>query len=147
MADRARLTVFFEKRHPESLPKVDLLLDKYAGREDELFQLLVQKYGPEPSTSSSSSSTTSALYTTLPPSTSEYHWRVQNMYLKYCPEKLTSGMVAKTLGKYAGQEEMLIRALVQKYGPEPTTDGAHPTFTTDGPVSDGAEASAAELGA
>ncbi|KAJ8603919.1 hypothetical protein CTAYLR_009708 [Chrysophaeum taylorii] len=43
--------------------------------------------------------------------------RLKNFYTKYDPSKLAS--VPALLSKYKGNEEKLIRAMVQKYGPEP----------------------------
>jgi density-regulated protein DRP1 len=43
-----RLTKFYEKYVPEKVDTVPSLLEKYAGKEDKLFEALVKKYGPEP---------------------------------------------------------------------------------------------------
>lgn len=43
-----RLTAFYEKYVPEKVESVPGLLEKYQGKEEKLFQALVQKYGPEP---------------------------------------------------------------------------------------------------
>jgi len=43
-----RLTAFYEKYVPEKIDSIPSLLEKYAGKEDKLFQALVKKYGPEP---------------------------------------------------------------------------------------------------
>ena len=43
-----RLTAFYEKYQPEKVSDVPSLLEKYAGKEDNLFKALVKKYGPEP---------------------------------------------------------------------------------------------------
>eukprot|EP00522_Entomoneis_paludosa_P013765 CAMPEP_0172443180 /NCGR_PEP_ID=MMETSP1065-20121228/3486_1 /TAXON_ID=265537 /ORGANISM="Amphiprora paludosa, Strain CCMP125" /LENGTH=272 /DNA_ID=CAMNT_0013193321 /DNA_START=156 /DNA_END=974 /DNA_ORIENTATION=+ len=43
-----RLTEFYKKYVPEKLDNVPALLEKYAGKEEKLFQALVQKYGEEP---------------------------------------------------------------------------------------------------
>lgn len=43
-----RLTAFYEKYVPEKVESVPALLEKYAGKEDSLFNALVKKYGPEP---------------------------------------------------------------------------------------------------
>ena len=53
--------------------------------------------------------------TPLQPWTTEE--RLRAFYTKYVPEKLDS--VPSLLEKYAGREEKLFTALVQKYGPEP----------------------------
>jgi density-regulated protein len=43
-----RLVAFYEKYVPEKLDTVPSLLEKYAGKEDKLFEALTKKYGPEP---------------------------------------------------------------------------------------------------
>jgi density-regulated protein DRP1 len=43
-----RLTAFYEKYVPEKIDSVPGLLEKYEGKEDNLIQALVKKYGPEP---------------------------------------------------------------------------------------------------
>lgn len=44
-----RLMAFYQKYVPEKVDTVPSLLEKYAGKEEKLFQALTQKYGPEPS--------------------------------------------------------------------------------------------------
>jgi hypothetical protein len=44
----ARLQVFYQKYQPDKVPEAHQRLEQYAGREDLLFRMLVQKYGPEP---------------------------------------------------------------------------------------------------
>jgi density-regulated protein DRP1 len=43
-----RLRSFYEKYMPEKANTVPSLLEKYAGKEEQLFAALVKKYGPEP---------------------------------------------------------------------------------------------------
>lgn len=43
-----RLMTFYQKYVPEKVETVPSLLEKYAGKEEKLFQALTQKYGPEP---------------------------------------------------------------------------------------------------
>ena len=43
-----RLTAFYTKYVPEKVESVPTLLEKYAGKEENLFNALVKKYGPEP---------------------------------------------------------------------------------------------------
>ncbi|EKF32120.1 hypothetical protein MOQ_004035 [Trypanosoma cruzi marinkellei] len=45
---RERLVAFYEKYAPRKVGQVDAQLEKYAGREEDFFAALVQKYGPEP---------------------------------------------------------------------------------------------------
>jgi len=43
-----RLTAFYEKYVPEKVDSIPSLLEKYAGKEEKLFEALIKKYGPEP---------------------------------------------------------------------------------------------------
>ena len=43
-----RLMEFYKQYVPEKVESVPSLLEKYSGKEEKLFQALVQKYGPEP---------------------------------------------------------------------------------------------------
>eukprot|EP00759_Apiculatamorpha_spiralis_P053390 PhF_6_TR6180/c0_g1_i1/m.9267 len=45
---RDRLFNFYAEYRPEKIFEVDETLKKYKGKEEELFELLVEKYGPEP---------------------------------------------------------------------------------------------------
>ena len=47
---RRRLERFYEEYNPSKLSQVDQTLKTYAGREAELFDALIAKYGPEPQT-------------------------------------------------------------------------------------------------
>jgi density-regulated protein len=43
-----RLTAFYHKYVPEKIDGIPVLLEKYVGKEENLFGALVKKYGPEP---------------------------------------------------------------------------------------------------
>ncbi|RHY91801.1 hypothetical protein DYB35_005360 [Aphanomyces astaci] len=43
-----RLLAFYEKYNPDKVAEVPTVLAKYAGKEKQLFEALVKKYGPEP---------------------------------------------------------------------------------------------------
>ncbi|KAG9411368.1 hypothetical protein AC1031_017006 [Aphanomyces cochlioides] len=43
-----RLQAFYEKYNPDKVAEVPAVLSKYAGKEKQLFEALVKKYGPEP---------------------------------------------------------------------------------------------------
>jgi len=45
---KERLTAFYEKYVPEKIDNIPGLLEKYAGKEEKLFQALESKYGEEP---------------------------------------------------------------------------------------------------
>ena len=48
LSSKTRLIRFYERYSPDKLDNVDRALEKYKGREEEMFQTLVEKYGPEP---------------------------------------------------------------------------------------------------
>lgn len=51
---KERLALFYEKYAPDKLDKVEELLEKSKGKEEQLFAKLVDKYGPEPKEAQSS---------------------------------------------------------------------------------------------
>eukprot|EP01062_Namystynia_karyoxenos_P028524 TRINITY_DN215_c0_g2_i1.p1 TRINITY_DN215_c0_g2~~TRINITY_DN215_c0_g2_i1.p1 ORF type:complete len:821 (+),score=279.39 TRINITY_DN215_c0_g2_i1:145-2463(+) len=105
---RSRITRMYNKYEPAKVGQVDALLAKYAGKEQQLMEALVKKYGPEPGAPGGSRGP-------------DYEGRVRRMYEKYEPAK--AGQAAQLLQKYSGREEQLIEALVKKYGPEPPRPG------------------------
>jgi hypothetical protein len=106
---RRRLTAFYQFYAPDKIAKIDVTLQKYGGHEEALFEALTKMYGPEPNENNTQSSSSS--------SESDYRARVTAMYQKYAPDKLEN--VPKIMTTYAGQEKLLMEALVSKYGPEP----------------------------
>ncbi len=48
MSHKERLARFLQKYNPGNLSSIDYILDKYAGKEDQLWVALIKKYGPEP---------------------------------------------------------------------------------------------------
>ncbi|EAN94518.1 hypothetical protein C3747_189g61 [Trypanosoma cruzi] len=140
---RDRLVAFYEKYAPRKVGQVDAQLEKYAGREEDFFAALVQKYGPEPGnaagTPAASRGASPAFSESATPTTmdrmSSYRDRLVAFYEKYAPRKV--GQVDAQLEKYAGREEDFFAALVQKYGPEPgnaagtpaASRGASPAFS------------------
>ncbi|ORC84127.1 uncharacterized protein TM35_000491330 [Trypanosoma theileri] len=117
-----RLTAFYERYAPNKVAQVDAQLEKYKGREEDLLAALVQKYGPEPEVVNT---TVSASGVSM-----SFKDRLTAFYEKYAPNKVAQ--VDAQLEKYKGQEEDLLAALVQKYGPEPEVVNT----AVDGSVSD-----------
>jgi hypothetical protein len=111
MSYRQRVLTIYQAYAQDKVASVDKTLEKYAGAEDQLIAALVQKYGPEPVAGAAPAPSAAA------PSAGDYRARVLAMYQAYAQDKVAS--VDKTLEKYAGAEDHLIAALVQKYGPEP----------------------------
>ena len=66
---RLRLAAFYTKYNPDLLPKVDELLEKYCGREVELFAALNAKYVTSPSTATTPSTAMSTAASTSTPRT------------------------------------------------------------------------------
>jgi hypothetical protein len=104
---RDRITALYAKYQPDKVASVDKTMEKYAGNEEALIEALVKKYGPEPEATAS----------TPARSEKDYLSRVTAIYAKYADHLVPNA--EKTLAKYAGREEELIAALVNKYGPEP----------------------------
>ena len=99
---------------PSKAPAVPAMLEKYKGREQELVDALVKRFGPEPPQTVSSYS-----------GTSSYRQRVDRFLRHYDPAKLEAA--AGLLEKYKGKEDELIRNLTTKYGPEPSETISGPT--------------------
>ena len=55
---------------------------------------------------------------------SDYRARLIRFYKQWNPEKASAENVDSTLAKFAGREEEMFRALVNKYGPEPPAPAA-----------------------
>jgi formiminotetrahydrofolate cyclodeaminase len=102
------LTAFYQKHNPSKLSEVKSNLQKYAGKEKEMFSKLSQKYGvPNPLDQSSTSLESS---TTQP----NYEELLTAFYQKHNPNKLSE--VKSNLQKYAGKEKEMFSKLSQKYG-------------------------------
>ncbi|CAI5736491.1 unnamed protein product [Hyaloperonospora brassicae] len=124
----ARLTRFYEKYNADKLHEINSVMERFKGREAQLFSALVKKYGPEPaedevfeSAATSDTTETGAASSGEPGESQvaqEYtHERLLAFYKKHNPEKI--GNVAQVLAKYKDNESKLFDALVKKYGPEP----------------------------
>jgi hypothetical protein len=116
MDPKSRLVRFFEKYNPEKLSTVDQILQSYAGKEAQLFEALVKKYGPEPAAPSPPAAT--------PGSSTDYKSRLTRFFEKYEPSKVSS--VDEVLVRYKGKEQQLFEALSKKYGPEPAEAASTP---------------------
>ncbi|RNF10331.1 hypothetical protein TraAM80_01690 [Trypanosoma rangeli] len=129
---RERLVNFYTKYAPKELAKVDAMLARFAGREDELFSALVQKYGPEPSMFCSRGDLKSVQYmsdtqceqnsiaSSVAVSGYNVHdtrWRLARIFMEHAPERLA--IVDQMMEKYAGHEEEMLVRCVERYGPEP----------------------------
>ncbi|RLN51243.1 hypothetical protein BBJ28_00015670 [Nothophytophthora sp. Chile5] len=123
---RERLTRFYQKYNADKLHEIDGVLERFKGRETQLFSALVKKYGAEPGEDevfdapSSAKTETEAPPVEIPESqvVKDFnHARLLAFYQKYNPEKV--GDVDQVLTKYKGKESKLFNALVKKYGPEP----------------------------
>ncbi|TDH74143.1 uncharacterized protein CCR75_002961 [Bremia lactucae] len=128
---RERLQRFYDKYNPEKLHEIDSVLERFKGREAQLFSSLVKKYGAEPTegenfdlVSETQENTEVAnakgVAANVFESNEEKDFNYQRLlafYSKYNPEKIDD--VPQVLLKYKGNESKLFDALVKKYGPEP----------------------------
>ncbi len=101
---KLRITAMVHRYEPNQLARVDALLEKHQGKEEELLRRMVAKYGPEPSSQADPT----------------FRPRVERMFKTYAPENL--GKMDALLQKYPGREAELMEALVRKYGPEPPAE-------------------------
>ncbi|KAG5463964.1 hypothetical protein LSCM1_00140 [Leishmania martiniquensis] len=135
---------------PGQIRKAQVALDRHRSDEEDLLQRQMTQCGPElapgevevvPTAAGEAASTSHAAAHESPPSQPasgrrahsdsklSYYDRLVAIYSAYRPEKLSK--VKGTLRRYAGREEEVIRQLVLKYGPEPSSIGvtmAKPSF-------------------
>jgi hypothetical protein len=129
-SDRQRVTQLFLANNPGQIQQLEALLAQYNGREAELFEALREHGGSHPALAKGGAAAPGAplmapgthivLNATAPgadPSV-ELHARIVLMYRKYNPAKLAGRDLNALLGKYP--PEVLLTALIEKYGPEPT---------------------------
>ena len=107
-----RIERMFEKYEPGKVHRAPAMLSKYQGREQELLEALVAKYGPEPPSEQpkADESTSTRRLTTAD--------RVRRFYEHYDPSMLPK--VDSVVARYEGKESVLFEALEAKYGPEPS---------------------------
>ncbi len=104
---RQRVAAMYYNYNSSKLATLDEIMDQYCNREAQLLAALVKKYGREPSDGP-----------TIKISVDEVKERVTRMYRKYDAKRLDS--VDTSMEVYRGLELLLLEALVQKYGPEPS---------------------------
>lgn len=111
---RVRVSRMYRRYNPKKVSEVDTVIAKYAGRQDELMEMLVNKYGEE------EYFTEAELDQEIdgPRIHPVMRERIVRMYHKYNPSKLGE-LEEVILPKYIGKEEELIAGLCAKYGPEP----------------------------
>eukprot|EP00760_Papus_ankaliazontas_P017134 PhM_4_TR17042/c0_g1_i5/m.34835 len=102
-AVRDRLVRYFEAYNPSKLSNVDVILQQFAGKEEELFATLVSKYGPEPSAESEVAP--AAIANEQSPPTNAVRDRLVRYFETYNPSKLSN--VDVILQQFAGKEEEL----------------------------------------
>eukprot|EP00760_Papus_ankaliazontas_P024276 PhM_4_TR2196/c0_g1_i1/m.41682 len=114
-----RLRRFFEHYDHAMVERIDDVLRAFAGREDMLMSLLVQRHGPEPSPACE---VVDPLSDVEKETRRRWRRRLTAFYRHYCPEKLSS--VDSLLTSAKGKEDELMQKLVAKYGKEPeATEG------------------------
>ena len=121
---KERLTRFFAQYCPDRMDSIDMMLQKYAGREEDMIKQLVAKFGPEPAAAASPAAGPSSPRAVLSGNGASYKERVVRLLSAYAPDKV--GNADALLTKFAGKEEELIQNLVSKFGPEPAAAAAAP---------------------
>ena len=126
---------------PDKLDKIDKLMEQWVGQEEDLIRGLTEKYGPEPHSNPEAVRNSPERQPTEQPVTADIaalenatrealpsenkvaaqpnadaKRRVEAILSAYKPDKLDK--IDKLMEQWVGQEEELIKALTQKYGPE-----------------------------
>ena len=94
----ARLRGYFARYIPERLGDVGDIAAQYAGRELDLLDCFVVRFGPEPDPY-------------------EFRSRVERLFCIYDPKRVKEAGVVAT--QSVGHEDFVIKSLTKKYGPEP----------------------------
>ncbi|GBG33774.1 Translation machinery-associated protein 22 [Hondaea fermentalgiana] len=136
---RARIRAFYKHYNPDKLNKVDNLVTRTKGKanyEERLMAMLIEKYGDEPEHEEGEAGATGASAAKASKNDDDddddddddesdeeeytFHSRVVRFYKKYAPEKISDvdKLVERTRG-IVKNEEKLMTALIDKYGPEP----------------------------
>ena len=124
---KERIVAIFQQYDPAKVGQADALLKKHAGKEESVIAQLVRKYGPEPAVPQDE-----ALATPKRKPVKSYKDRVIAIYKKYEPSKLST--VDRTMEKFKGQEEEVMKTLITKYGPEPVDDEEDDTVKQEAPA-------------
>ena len=130
MSTRERVTRIYQQHNPSKLSDVDKVLEKYAGRDQELIEMLEEKYQAAPNAAAGAAASPAVAPTKSAAPQQSIRERVTRFYEIHNPSKL--GDVDKVLEKYAGRDDELIDMLIDKYGEEPAPVGsatARPRFT------------------
>ncbi|OQR90323.1 zinc phosphodiesterase [Thraustotheca clavata] len=116
------LNVFFMAKAPSKVPYIEVIANRYKGREDELKRMLHEKYGSldkvnDSDASSSDSDSASEIETCEQQDKSEdssFEKWLENFYKKHNPAMLPR--MASVQKSYAGREDHLKKMLEEKYG-------------------------------
>jgi len=109
---RKRLVDFFTSYAPERLDSVDAALEKYKGKEEDIFKILEKKYAQQIAEKKAAPSTTTDT-SDEDTKTSEYRKQLTEFYTLYAPDKLST--VETNLKNYKGKEEQMFKTLKAKY--------------------------------
>ncbi|RNF26388.1 uncharacterized protein Tco025E_01249 [Trypanosoma conorhini] len=121
----ARIRRFYTHYKPEKLENVPRILREWDGTEEELMQMLVERYGPEPAAAENPPIT--------PPKAAAAEaanmWvpRFARHLLAYRPGKLSR--LGRMLQHAEGTEEAMLVSLIEQLGPEP--EGPLPDLVPD----------------
>mmetsp|Transcript_108357 Transcript_108357/g.334703 ORF Transcript_108357/g.334703 Transcript_108357/m.334703 type:complete len:636 (+) Transcript_108357:83-1990(+) len=125
------VTKVYEQRNPAKMPDLPLLLEKYKGREHELYRQVCEKYqvdpdelaaelpaAPEKEAKEEIDEFAHLENEDMPElSAGDYAILVQNVYERYNPRKLQD--LARLLARYRSRERELYTDVCKKYGLHP----------------------------
>ncbi len=122
---RDRLEQFFSVHCTSRLNRVDEYVQRFAGREQEMMDALISKYGPEPIADTAAAPLSSSISTparagvslVVRPPSQTWRERLVAFSAHFTPERVDR--VDELLERYAGRETELFQALVARYGSEP----------------------------
>jgi hypothetical protein len=117
-----RLRRYYAKHNPEKLRLVPTVLRQFDGREEELFAMLGEKYGPEPTADEAIDVPADApVEDGGAESVARYRRRLTRLLVRYDAAQLPH--VEALLEMHNGREEVMMLFLASRYGPEPPADG------------------------
>jgi hypothetical protein len=111
---RDRAIALYEKYNSPKVHRVDAELARNVGNEESYIAALVSKYGSEPS---EAATTIHVASSAVPADSRSFEEIVRAYYDKNKPGK--PHLIQKALELYAGQEDVLLRSLEEKWGPPP----------------------------
>jgi hypothetical protein len=127
---RDRMFRMYIVYNPEKIPEIDTILAKFQGREQQVLETMISKYGPEPDemrvqgalrrhrSENQQQQTNPQPIHSPQPDPDGFKRRIARLYRYYNPSKLKE--LDELFRKYPGQEPKILEQCIKKYGPEPT---------------------------